>query len=127
VSERSERSERTLRKTVTSTKELTFIPINFVWLIWLAWLDGKNKNKNQKKEYANFDYSPDGDDEDEGGKPQMGNNVVITTDGRATEGGKEIMEWQKAGVDLGTTVREWRGEEDEALIMDLAREYLGMQ
>ena len=116
-----------MRKTVTSTKELTFIPINFVWLIWLAWLDGKNKNKNQKKEYANFDYSPDGDDEDEGGKPQMGNNVVITTDGRATEGGKEIMEWQKAGVDLGTTVREWRGEEDEALIMDLAREYLGMQ
>jgi len=62
-----------------------------------------------------------------GANPTMGYNLVVTIDGKATESGREIEEWQKEGVDVGTVVRIWEGEKDEDMIIDMAKEYLGMK
>jgi len=82
-----------------------------------------NTQSTEVVDYALFD-GVGLDDDGQGSLPNMGYNTVITMDGKATENGREISDWQKEGHDIGTTVRQWNGETDEDMIIELAKEYL---
>ena len=64
--------------------------------------------------YANFQVPTDA-------LPIMHDNRVYTLDGRATENGKDVSEWQAQGHDLGTVVAPMLADE---VIVQMARDLL---